>query len=84
MFLNHGGGQLDDSLYLIRGQTPGPLCNLSSQVSDLCLDHLCLIMGDSIYPLSAKNLEPELHVVGHFSHLESRLVGHLHIVIFSH
>ena len=31
-----------------------------------------------------KSLEPESHFVGHFPHLESRLVGHLHSVIFSH
>ena len=34
-------------------------------------------------PFLPKSLEPELHVVRHFSHLESRLIGHLHIVIFS-
>ena len=80
LFLSRGGGQLEDSLYPTRGQPPGPMCNLNSQVSDLCLDHLCLSMGDFL----PRSLEPELCVVGYFSHLENRLVGHLHIVIFSH
>ena len=70
-------------MYLIRGQPPRPMCNLNSQVSDLCLDHLCLSMGDYILSLP-KGLELELHIVEHFSHLESKLIGHLHIVIFSH
>ena len=33
MFPSRGGGQLEDSLYPIRGQPPGPVCNLNSQVS---------------------------------------------------
>ena len=53
---------MKDSLYSIRGQPPGPVCNLNSQVSDLYLDHLCLSTGDFL----PKSLEPELHVVGHF------------------
>ena len=80
----HGGGKLEDSLYPIRGQPPGLLCNLNSQVSDLCLNHLCLSTGDFIFPFCQKHLQPELHVAGYFPHLESRLVGHLPIVIFSY
>ena len=54
LFLSRRGGQLEDSLYLIRRQPPGPMCNLNSQVSDLCLDHLCLSIGDFIPPFRQK------------------------------
>ena len=46
--------QLEDSLYSIRGQPSGPMCNLNSQVSDLCLDPLCLSVGDYLSPLCQK------------------------------
>ena len=48
------GRQLKDSLYLVRGQPLGSVCNLNFQVSDLCLDHLCLSTGDFISPLCQK------------------------------
>ena len=43
---------------------------------------ICALAQETLYPLSS--LEPELYVSAHFSHVESRLVDHLHIVIFSH
>ena len=30
------------------------MCNLNSQLSDLCLNHLCLSTGDFIFPLCQK------------------------------
>ena len=51
---SHGGGQLEDSLYSIKEQPPGPMCNLNSQVSDLSLNHLCLSTGDFISPSCQK------------------------------
>ena len=35
-------------------------------------------------PSQPKSLESESHVDEHFPHLKSRLVGHVHIAIFSH
>ena len=37
-----------------QGQPPGPVCNLNSQVNDLCLDHLCFSAGDFIFPPAKK------------------------------
>ena len=48
------GRAMKDSLYPIRGQPPRPVCNLNSQVSDLCLSHLCLSTGDFISPSCQK------------------------------
>ena len=49
-FFELWGGQLEDSLYLIRGQPPGPMGNMNFQVSNLC-HHRCLSTGDFISPL---------------------------------
>ena len=45
------GQALEDSLFFAEGQPTGPMCNLNSEVSELCLNHLCFSMADFISPL---------------------------------
>ena len=75
--------QLEESLHSVGGQLLGCMSNLNSQVMTLTGPSVPQ-QGRLFMPCLPKSLESESHVVRHFPHLPSILIGHLHIIIFSH
>ena len=81
--MSRGGRQLEESLHSFRGQSPGPKCNIRSQVNELFLDHLYLSMED-LYPFPAKIFRTGITCCWHFPHLGNRLVGYIYIHTHTH